>query len=79
MLKEVYHVDQSWIDTDQSVKAIYKLLKLTISLLEKLINQSVLNKELLKEVAQINVNYMDVINANNIKSDHILADHIVLM
>ncbi len=79
MLKEVYHVDQSWIDTDQSVKAIYKLLKLTISLLEKLINQSVLNKELLKEVAQINVNYIDVINANNIKPDHILADHIVLM
>ena len=79
MLKEVYHVDQSWIDTDQSVKAIYKLLKLTISLLEKLINQSVLNKELLKEVAQINVNYIDVINANNIKPDQILADHLVIM
>ena len=79
MLKEVYHIDQSWIDTDQSVKVIYKLLKLTISLLEKLINQSVLNKELLKEVAHINVNYIDVINANNIKPDHILADHIVLM
>ena len=79
MLKEVYHVDQSWIDTDQSVKAIYKLLKLTISLLEKLINQSVLNKDLLKEVAHINVNYIDVINANSIKPDHILADHIVLM
>ena len=79
MLKEVYHVDQSWIDTDQSVKAIYKLLKLTISLLEKLINQSVLNKELLKEVAHINVNYIDVINANNIKPDHILADQIVVI
>ena len=79
MLKEVYHIDQLWIDTDQSVKVIYKLLKLTISLLEKLINQSVLNKELLKEVAHINVNYIDVINANNIKPDHILADHIVLM
>ena len=79
MLKEVYHVDQSWIDTDQSVKAIYKLLKLTISLLEKLINQSVLNKELLKEVAHINVNYIDVINAKNIKPDHILADQIVLI
>ena len=38
-----------------------------------------LNKELLKEVAHINVNYIDVINANNIKPDHILADHIVLM
>ena len=79
MLKEVYHVDQSWIDTDQSVKVIYKLLKLTISLLEKLINQSVLNKELFKEVAQINVNYIDVINANNIKPDQILADHLVIM